>query len=144
MGNVNVSDVTYMVFELIVKQLEEMPEEERLIQRVEVVSSGLEVALKSGEAYRINITPLDSTGEEKERMAMTTSERATEVRISTEDWDELVHRCDMMIRFLEYDKRKMEELSTLVPDFPWDKRSQMIDDLLTQLQEVLARIDPGD
>ncbi|PTX58861.1 hypothetical protein C8P63_11443 [Melghirimyces profundicolus] len=140
----NRKELTYLIFDLIVKQLEETPEQDRIISRLEVADSALELTLKTGEEYRIDVKRLNSPSDEKERMPLLDHQREEESgkRIPAEHWDELAQSCETVIQFLEYDKRKMEELSELVPDFPWKKRSRMIDDVLEQLRAALSRIDP--
>lgn len=132
-------EIAYLIFDLIVKQLEGMSEQDRSIGRVEIIGSSLELTMKRGEEYRIEINRVHSPEKKKGRITM--MERQSdkdERRIAVENWEELVHSCETVIQFLEYDKQKMEELSSLLPDFPWDKRSRMIEGILDQLREALS------
>ena len=116
-------EITYLLFDLIVKQLERMSEQNRAIRRVEVTDSSLELTMKTGEEYRIDINRVHLTGEEKGRDYKdgSTAGANEECGLPEEDWARLTHSCETVIQFLEYDKRKMEELATLLPDFPLGK-----------------------
>ncbi|SIT05258.1 hypothetical protein SAMN05421790_11150 [Kroppenstedtia eburnea] len=133
-------EITYLLFDLIVKQLEGMSEQNRAIRRVEVTDSSLELTMKTGEEYRIDINRVHLTEEEKGRVTRMDRQQGNRGKqIAEEDWARLAHSCETVIQFLEYDKRKMEELATLLPDFPWKKRSLMIEEILEQLRESLFR-----
>lgn len=134
-------EITCLLFDLIVKQLEGMSEQNRAIRRVEVIDSSLELTMKTGEEYRIDINRVHLPEEEKGRVTrMNRPQEDREKRIAEEDWARLVQSCDTVIQFLEYDKQKMEELATLLPDFPWEKRSLMIEEILKHLRASLARV----
>ncbi|OYD06747.1 hypothetical protein [Paludifilum halophilum] len=140
----NEKEVVYLLFDLIVHQLDRMKEEERLIQRIEVVDQSLELTMKDGQEYRIQV---DQTADMAEQQGggdeMKQSDNVSPmIEITPEEWDELLKACQMVLQFLEYDEKKMEELADLVPEFPWDKRSEMIEQVIERLHASLVRIDP--
>lgn len=137
----NEREITYLIFDLIVKQLEGMSEQNRFIRRVEVTDSSLELTMKRGEEYRIEINRVHPPDEEKGQITMMKRQSDEAGKRMAENWEELIHSCETVIQFLEYDKRKMEELASLLPDFPWEKRSRMIEEILGQLREALSMVD---
>ncbi|SMO94377.1 hypothetical protein [Melghirimyces algeriensis] len=132
-------EVTSLIFRLIVQQLENMPEQDRLICRVEALASELDITLKSGEEYRVRISRINPSYGNEESMVDRNQENRREKRVAIEDWEDLIDTCETVIQFLEYDKKKMEELTSLVPDFPWENRSRMMEDVLNQLKSSLYK-----
>lgn len=137
----NDQELTYLLFDLIVKQLNQMEEDERMIQRVEVVNQDMELTMKDGREYRIEINRIVATHKELNTAMDSREEEQPEIIIPVEDWEELLKACQKVLQFLEYDEKKMEKLAEFVPEFPWKKREEMIEQVVGQLHDSLAKID---
>ncbi|GAA5347016.1 hypothetical protein CLV97_12251 [Planifilum fimeticola] len=135
-------DVVRWLFELMVNHLERTDEKERAIHRLEVTDQGLEVVAKNGALYRVTVQRIGSPSEgkgEREMKAENTSNEVIQVSIS--DWNALVEACEAALNFLDYDQRKMRELRLQFPDFPWEKRAQMIKRISDQLRAAIDKIE---
>ncbi|MFC4075311.1 hypothetical protein [Salinithrix halophila] len=143
----NEKDVARTLFRLIVSQLEATKQENRLFSRIELVGDCLEVALAGGKEYRIEVKPVQSPGDqadgERSGESVYSSNKPLEeqdvVIVPAEEWEELLRTCELVVQFMEYDKEKMKDLAALVPDFPWEKRSEMMEGLLRNLRQSLAK-----
>ncbi|GGE24000.1 hypothetical protein GCM10011571_27650 [Marinithermofilum abyssi] len=129
-------EVAYLLFDLLVRQLETMAEQERRIQRLEVFERRLDLTLKDGSAYVVDVR---SREEEVGEMTPTDG-----IHVSEEKWQELVQACQSVMQFLEYDKEKLRNLERVLPDFPWERRARMVERLLEQLDRALKEVKPGE
>jgi hypothetical protein len=135
-------DVVRWLFELMVNHLERTDESERAIHRLEVTDQGLDVIAKNGALYRVTVQRIASPPEGKGERDMKTENSSNEViQVSVSDWSALVEACEAALNFLDYDQRKMRELRLQFPDFPWEKRAQMIKRISEHLRAAIDRIE---
>lgn len=143
------NEIAYWLFQLLVEDLEQMDEEERIVKRLEVSDETLDILMKSGEGFKVRVERADSDWMMEEESSMdnassmdnTSSAGNSVIQISMKDWENLLQACEAVLNFLEYDQRKMQDVQQAIPDFPWDKRANMISKLADNLREALIRID---
>jgi hypothetical protein len=134
-------DVVRWLFELMVNHLERTDEKERAIHRLEVTDQGLDIWTKNGFMYRVTVQRIGSP-EGKGEKEMKEENTASEViQVSVSDWNALVEVCEAALNFLDYDQRKMRELRLQFPDFPWEKRAQMIKRISEQMRAAIDKIE---
>lgn len=63
------------------------------------------------------------------------------IQIPVSDWNTLMEVCEAALNFLDYDQRKMRELRLQFPDFPWEKRAQMIKRISEQMRAIIDKIE---
>lgn len=137
-------DVVRWLFELLVNHLERADEKERAIHRLEVTDQGLDVVAKNGVMYRVTVQKIGffpEVSEGKGEREMKTENGTEVLQISVSDWNALVEACEAALKFLDYDQRKMRELRLHFPDFPWEKRAQMIRRITRELRAAIDRIE---
>src|SRR5690606_15912478 len=135
-------DVVRWLFELMVNHLERTDETERAIHRLEVTDRGLDILAKNGFLYRVTVQRIGSPPEgkgEREMKAENPSNEVIQIRVS--DWNTLMEVCEAALNFLDYDQRKMRELRLQFPDFPWEKRAQMIKRISEQMRAIIDKIE---
>lgn len=140
-------EITYLLFDLIVGHMERIPEEQRMIQRIEVNDDALEITLREGGHYRLEVKPQTTNETAAQDDGGEAQLRSTDYRledeqvtIPTEDWEQLVQACESLLELLEYDLRKMDELRQLAPQFPWEERKRMMDGMMQKLRSNLDRV----
>ncbi|MBO2531929.1 MAG: hypothetical protein LOD87_08010 [Planifilum fulgidum] len=135
-------DVVRWIFELMVHHLERTDERERAIHRLEVTDQGLEIVAKNGALYRVTVQRIGSPPAGKGEREMKAENAYNDViQITVSDWNALVEACEAALNFLDYDQRKMSELRLQFPDFPWEKRAQMIKRISDQLRAAIEKIE---
>ncbi|PTM53260.1 hypothetical protein [Desmospora activa] len=139
-------EITYLLFDLIVGYLEQIPEEQRMIQRIEVSEGGLDLTLRESGHYRLEVKALqndeievEENGEDEPVRNSYLEEEDDRVEIPQEDWNALVQACESLLELMEYDQRKMNELRQTVPQFPWDERKRMMEGMMDELRSALKR-----
>lgn len=135
-------EIAYFLFDLIVGHLEQIPEEQRVIQRIEVSENGLNLTLRESEHYRLEVKPLQEDeievedGEEQ-RVRNSYRDEEERVEIPLDDWNALVQACESLLELMEYDQRKMNELRQAAPQFPWEERKRMLEGIMEELRSAL-------
>ena len=135
-------DVVRWIFELMVHHLERTDERERAIHRLEVTDQGLEIVRKKRRPlprYRAEDRFPPAGKGEREMKAENAYNDVIQITVS--DWNALVEACEAALNFLDYDQRKMSELRLQFPDFPWEKRAQMIKRISDQLRAAIEKIE---
>lgn len=137
----NEQDIIFWLFDQLVNQLEQTDEQERWVQRMEIIrEKSLDLILKNGDSYQIFVKGSTTAGRIIESDLLAKGMRG-EIQVPIDDWNELVDRCRAVYNFLTYDLSKMREVAPSTFHFPWDRRERMVEQLMDDLREALLRIE---